>query len=243
MNKYRVALNSIFIFMLLTTSEVNHLDKPPGVNTIKTIYYETEKYELDAVSSLNKVIDNFSYNEHLINPLDDMTKAYEKFGWYTNTGDLIGQQHLGVDYAGNTGDNIYAPLNGLIIKVDDSNEDVGGINNRSGKYLAGGGNQLYMIAEYEGKVYGFIFMHMHDITHELGMVYQDNVIGHVGNSGTSLAPHLHLEVFYLGDGNLFDYSLKEYSEDFGVGRGSVGYNNRCTRINKAPCIINALDFF
>ncbi len=103
----------------------------------------------------------------------------------------------------------------------------------------GGGNQVYMMCEVDGSIYGFIFFHLNTVYVSYGdYLLQDDVIGLVGSSGSSTGPHCHIEMYYLGEGELLDYLSMGWNATFSVGRGRTAYNNRCEIGTPAPCILN-----
>jgi len=162
-------------------------------------------------------------------------------GVWNYDGDFLGGAwHLGVDYAANRGEEIHAPAGGVVIRADDSCYDPGDLGSYCGAWIAGGGNQVYLMAEVEGRVYGFIFFHMNQVYVSYGdYVFQDEVIGTVGSSGKSTGPHCHIEMYYLGKGNLEDYLAMGWNVTFSCGRGSTAYYyHRCEAGNSAPCILN-----
>ena len=60
--------------------------------------------------------------------------------------------------------------------------------------------------EYKAKAYGIsgiTFVSYGDF------ILQDEVIGAVGSSGSSTGPHCHIEMYYLGNGDLYDYVAEE----------------------------------
>ena len=164
--------------------------------------------------------------------------------WNYSPDFLDGKWHLGVDYASSRGTEIHAPASGVIIRANGGCADPGYLGSLAGDPIMGGGNQVYMMCEVDGSVYGFIFFHMHDIYVSYGdLVFQDEAIGTVGSSGSSTGPHCHIEMYYLGDGDLGDFLEMSWNATFSVGRGSTAYNNRCfyddgSFRQSAPCILN-----
>ena len=164
--------------------------------------------------------------------------------WNYSDDFLDGNWHLGVDYAASRGTAIHAPASGIIIRADDGCGDPGYLGNACGYWISGGGNQVYMMAEVNDKVYGFIFFHLNAVNVSYGdFVLQDDVIGTVGSSGSSTGPHCHIEMYYLGNGDLYDYVAMGWNATFSVGRGRTAYNNRCyyddgSFRQSAPCILN-----
>lgn len=158
--------------------------------------------------------------------------------WNYDNNFLSGTWHLGVDYAASRGTQIHAPAGGVIIRADDGCSDPGSLSNYCGAWIAGGGNQVYLMCEVDGTVYGFIFFHMQSVYVSYGdYVLQDEVIGTVGSSGKSTGPHCHIEMYRLGRGELLDYLAMGWNATFSVGRGATAYNNRCD-VSSAPCILN-----
>lgn len=155
-----------------------------------------------------------------------------------------GKWHLGVDYAASRGTQIHAPAGGVVIRADDSCYDPGYLGSACGNWISGGGNQVYLMCEVDGRVYGFIFFHLNQVYVSYGdIVLQDDVIGLVGSSGSSTGPHCHIEMYYLGSGDLMDYLAMGWNATFSVGRGRTAYNNRCyyddgSYRQSPPCILN-----
>ena len=158
--------------------------------------------------------------------------------WNYDNNFLSGTWHLGVDYAASRGTQIHAPAGGVIIRADDGCGDPGSLSSSCGAWIAGGGNQVYLMCEVNGVVYGFIFFHMQSVYVGYGdYVLQDEVIGTVGSSGKSTGPHCHIEMYRLGRGELLDYLAMGWNATFSVGRGATAYNNRCD-VSSSPCILN-----
>ena len=164
--------------------------------------------------------------------------------WNYSANFLDGKWHLGVDYAASRGREIHAPAGGVIIRADQSCSDPGYLGSSCGYWISGGGNQVYMMCEVNGRIYGLIFFHLHSVRVSYGdYVLQDEVIGTVGSSGSSTGPHCHIEMYYLGNGELLDYLAMGWIATFSVGRGRTAYNNRCyyddgSYRQGAPCILN-----
>ena len=159
--------------------------------------------------------------------------------WNYDPDFLSGAWHLGVDYAASRGREIHAPAGGVIIRADDSCYDPGYLGSSCGAWISGGGNQVYLMCEVDGRVYGFIFFHLNSVYVSRGdYVLQDEVIGTVGSSGSSTGPHCHIEMYYLGYGDLADYLSMGWNATFSVGRGYTAYSNRCEAGNSPPCILN-----
>ncbi len=90
------------------------------------------------------------------------------------------QKHDGLDFAANIGKTIYATGNGIIKLVQKSN--------------SGYGNRVDIQHEFGYKT---VYAHLDLINVAKGdTVVRGQVIGTVGNTGTSTGPHLHYEVIY-----------------------------------------------
>ena len=161
--------------------------------------------------------------------------------WHYDDGFLDGTWHTGVDYAASYGSELHAPAGGIIIRADGS--CVGSNDSYScGEWISGGGNQVYLIAEVDNVVYGFMFFHMAEVYVSKGdIVDQDEVIGLVGDSGHSYGAHCHLEMYKLGHGPLQDIASIGWNSTFGLGRHEELYDNRCA-VKASPCIVDPRDY-
>ncbi len=217
-----------------------------------------EFYEEEELRIANELDEMTEARDNIYNTFDDLRDALKATGvtvsdgfvaavhnsWISATvwnygADLGGAWHLGVDYAASRGREIHAPAGGVVIRADDSCSDPGYLGNACGAWISGGGNQVYMMCEVDGRIYGIIFFHLHDVYVSYGdYLLQDDVIGTVGSSGSSTGPHCHIEMYYLGSGELLDYLAMGWNATFSVGRGATAYYNRCEAGNSAPCILN-----
>jgi murein DD-endopeptidase MepM/ murein hydrolase activator NlpD len=92
------------------------------------------------------------------------------------------KMHTGVDFAATIGTPIYATADGVIDKVEVS--------------FSGYGKSIEID---HGFGYRTRFAHMHDFAVRQGQkVKRGDLIGYVGDTGLSTAPHLHYEVFVNG---------------------------------------------
>jgi murein DD-endopeptidase MepM/ murein hydrolase activator NlpD len=91
----------------------------------------------------------------------------------------VKKMHNGIDFAASIGTPIYATADGTIAKVD--------------VRFSGYGK---MVEIDHGFGYRTRYAHMHDFAVKRGQsVKRGDLIGYVGNTGLSTAPHLHYEVF------------------------------------------------
>jgi murein DD-endopeptidase MepM/ murein hydrolase activator NlpD len=94
----------------------------------------------------------------------------------------VKKMHMGIDFAAAIGTPIYATADGLIDKVDISFSGYGKV-----------------IEIDHGFGYRTRYAHMHGFAVRQGQkVKRGDLIGYVGNTGLSTAPHLHYEVFVNG---------------------------------------------
>jgi murein DD-endopeptidase MepM/ murein hydrolase activator NlpD len=92
------------------------------------------------------------------------------------------KMHTGIDFAASIGTPIYATADGIIDKVEVSFSGYGKV-----------------IEIDHGFGYRTRFAHMHDFTVRQGQkIKRGDLIGYVGDTGLSTAPHLHYEVFVNG---------------------------------------------
>lgn len=240
--RIRDVLRSIFIVSLLlgncnVLAEEVELEEPSKVfyfNSHISNPYESEDLAYVRLCLMDECSNhNISFHRFI-----DKYYVSESVWWYKGS-----EIHLGNDYVATLGAGIHAPISGYIIMEDHSITRTGWIGCDDGELLTKSGNSIYMIGEVDNKIYGFIFMHCKEIYVEAGQwVLQDSIIGTVGQTGNADCPHTHLEMFYLGEGNISEYVDKEYTIDYNVGRDYLGYSNRCSRKNTAPCILDSRDY-
>jgi murein DD-endopeptidase MepM/ murein hydrolase activator NlpD len=91
----------------------------------------------------------------------------------------VKKMHTGIDFAASIGTPVYATADGTVSKVDVK--------------FSGYGK---MVEINHGFGYRTRYAHMHDFAVKTGQhVKRGDLIGYVGNTGLSTAPHLHYEVF------------------------------------------------
>jgi murein DD-endopeptidase MepM/ murein hydrolase activator NlpD len=104
------------------------------------------------------------------------------FGWRTHPIYKVKKMHPGIDFAASIGTPIYATADGTIAEL-------------SVKFSGYG----KMVEIEHGFGYRTRYAHMHDFAVRRGQnVKRGDLIGYVGNTGLSTAPHLHYEVFING---------------------------------------------
>lgn len=132
----------------------------------------------------------------------DLSRMASGYGYRIHPIYKTRKLHTGMDFSAKTGTEIYATGNGVITKV-----------RRSKK---GYGNHVVI---NHGYGYKTLYAHMSRYTVKKGQVIKrGEIIGYVGNTGTSVAPHLHYEVHKNGKKinpvNFYynDLSSDEYSK-------------------------------
>lgn len=110
--------------------------------------------------------------------------------------------HAAIDIATPTGTPVYSVTNGRVAKVIYSN--------------SGGGYQIIIHHQVNGKYYTSYYCHMSRIDVKAGtVVTKDTVIGLSGNTGNSTGPHLHLG---LANGRWYTDYYSYYGNSGFVGR-------------------------
>jgi len=141
-------------------------------NVVKILGSKADWYEnlFDYVPSINP-----------LNP-DKLKRISSKFGKRFHPIKKKVKAHLGLDISAKKGTAIHSSATGTVIKVISSNR--------------GYGNQV--IIEHD---YGFRtrYAHMHSFIVKKGdSIKKGQIIGFVGNTGLSTAPHLHYEIIKNG---------------------------------------------
>ena len=187
-------------------------------------------------------------SEGLISPIPG---ARVSAGCWYYPASFGGGIHLGVDFAVGKGTQIYAPANGVVLVTSNGCGD-GYLGCECGSAGGGaiyGGNQVYLIMSAGGKVYGVLFAHLlnNSIAVSKGeIVMQGDPIAKVGSSGNSTGPHSHVELFYLGEGDmedLGDYLNRNYSLSFNCGWGRKALERLCENGVGAPCRLDPRKYF
>jgi murein DD-endopeptidase MepM/ murein hydrolase activator NlpD len=108
----------------------------------------------------------------------DLTRTASGFGLRVHPIYKIIKPHAGMDFTAPTGTDIYVTGNGVIASVLSSQRGLGN----------------HIIVDH-GFGYSSVYAHLDGFNVKKGQkVQRGDVIGYVGNTGTSIAPHLHYEV-------------------------------------------------
>ena len=138
--------------------------------------------------SLDEIIDLAKDKEELlasipaIQPVskEDLTRMASGFGWRLDPFTKARKRHKGMDFTSPKGTPIYAPGNGKVIRAD-----------------AGSSGFGKHIRIDHGFGYVTLYAHLSKYNVKKGQkVKRGDLIGYVGSTGRSQAPHLHYEVRY-----------------------------------------------
>lgn len=112
----------------------------------------------------------------------DLTRVASSFGMRIHPFYKVLKMHTGMDFTAPTGTEIYSTGEGVVKKVEYAQRGYG-----------------YHVVIDHGFGYETLYAHMSQIIMRPGQkVKRGTVIGYVGNTGTSVAPHLHYEVIRNG---------------------------------------------
>jgi len=229
-------------------------------DAIEIILLEYRNQEADLMAKEEYMAANLAnIQSTLKNIAGALNNILPSSGWIRpiNTGYMVtagawsypnGGTHLGIDLGAPIGTDLLAVGNGVVIYTANACPTDGYYGSTCGSPgINRGGNQAYLIVSVGNSTYGIIYMHLQkDTVIEVGtIVAQGQVIGKVGDSGSSTGPHNHIEVHYLGS-NSISYYATNWNGDlsFGSHWGTTGLNHRCElNGNTAPCRKNPLTIF
>lgn len=195
--KYQELLNKNLAYEDLILSKFKQIDEIK-----KKIYLQTKSYDniLELAKNKEKMLNHIPSIQPVARK--DMNRVASGFGMRLHPIHKVWRMHTGLDFSAPRGTPIYASGDGVVTKVKYS--------------YAGYGRQVEID---HGFGYKTKYAHMQKyIVREGQKVKRGELIGYVGNSGASTAPHLHYEVIknnkkvnpvhYL----FKDLSDKEYEE-------------------------------
>lgn len=148
----------------------------------KQLYVQSRSY--DEIAELVKNKQEMLASIPAIQPVSnkDLKRVASGYGWRTDPFYKTKKFHAGLDFSAPEGTPIYATGDGKVIKAHSSR-----YRNKSGL-----GNNIKI---QHGFGYQTIFGHLSKLEVKKGQkVKRGQVIGYVGNTGKSTAPHLHYEV-------------------------------------------------
>lgn len=197
----------------------------------------------EQLKSIATALNNIIPSAGWIYPIDGNFKVTAGAWTYPNGG-----THLGIDLGSPIGTPLLAIGNGVVIYSSNACPTDGYYGNPCGyPGINRGGNQVYLMVSVNNATYGIIYMHLEKDTPIASgtVVNQGQVIGRVGDSGSSTGSHLHIEVHYLGTHSVSYYATHWNGDlSFGSSWGNTGLNYRCElNGNKAPCRLNPLKVF
>jgi len=178
-------------------------------NTTKRVDILTKELVIQS-KSLDEIVALAKQKEKLlaaipaIQPVknEDLKQMASGFGYRSDPFTKIRKFHYGMDFTARTGTPIYATGDGVVYKADAS--------------LSGYGNHIEI---NHGYGYKTLYAHLSKYKCRPGQrVKRGDIIGYVGSTGRSQAPHLHYEVFKNGERvnplNFYygSISAKEYIE-------------------------------
>jgi murein DD-endopeptidase MepM/ murein hydrolase activator NlpD len=170
-NRYRHLENSNYSDILIeTTKRLDRLEKQ--------MYIQSRSY--DEVIDLAKMKEEQLVSIPAIQPVSnrDLKRMASGYGYRIHPVYKTRIFHSGMDFTAPTGTEIYATGNGVVTSVEKSNR--------------GYGNHIVI---QHGFGYETLYAHLSEMHVRKGQkVKRGEVIGLVGNTGTSTAPHLHYEV-------------------------------------------------
>lgn len=114
---------------------------------------------------------------------EDLTRIASGYGYRTDPFTKARKFHYGIDFTSPRGTPIYATGDGKVTRADDN--------------ATGYGNHIVIDHGYG---YESLYGHLYKYNVRAGQIVQrGDIIGFVGSTGRSEAPHLHYEVFKDGD--------------------------------------------
>lgn len=148
----------------------------------KSMYVQTKSY--DDIAKLIKNKSEMMSCMPAIQPVANkgLTRLTSGFGMRVHPIYKVGQFHPGIDFAAPQGTPIYATADGTVEKSE---------------FEGGYGNHITI---NHGYGYKTLYGHMYEMRVRKGQkVKRGELIGSVGSTGFSTAPHVHYEVLYNGE--------------------------------------------
>lgn len=155
---------------------INTSKKVDGIS--KALAFQSKS--LDEILKLAKAKDKLLSAVPAIQPVknEDLKQMASGFGYRTDPFTKARKMHEGMDFTAKTGTPIYATGDGVVAKADNS--------------LSGYGNHIEIS---HGFGYLTLYAHLSKYNVRQGQrVKRGDIIGYVGSTGRSQAPHLHYEV-------------------------------------------------
>lgn len=157
----------------LVIETANRLDK-----IRKKVYVQAKSFDelIDLALSKEEMLRSVPAIIPLSNK--ELTRTASGFGWRIHPIYKISKFHNGMDFTAPEGTEVYATGNGTVVKVQSSQRGLG----------------KHIIVDH-GFGYQSIYGHLSNFNVRVGQrVQRGEVIGYVGNTGLSVANHLHYEI-------------------------------------------------
>ena len=170
--------------------DLRGLEQSDQVIALREEIAELERRMLAQGESFNQLIDLSENREELLKSIpaiqpvrnSDLKRMASGYGYRIHPIYKVRKMHWGMDFAAPTGTEIFATGDGEVVEVR--------------KKYNGYGHHIRI---RHGFGYETLYAHMSKILVRRGQrVERGEVIGLVGSTGTSVAPHLHYEVFKEG---------------------------------------------
>jgi murein DD-endopeptidase MepM/ murein hydrolase activator NlpD len=181
----------------LVIETANRLDK-----IRKKVYVQSKSY--DDLIRLAKDKEEMLRSVPAIIPISnkDLTRTASGYGWRIHPIYKISKFHYGMDFTAPLGTDVFATGNGTVVGMVSSQRGFG----------------KHIIIDH-GFGYSSVYAHLSNFNVRVGQkVKRGDIIGYVGNTGTSVANHLHYEIKLNGQNvdpvNYFfeDLSSEEYEK-------------------------------
>ncbi len=140
---------------------------------------------LDEITDLAKKKEELLATIPAIQPIrnDDLRRMASGYGWRSDPFTKARKFHYGMDFSAKRGTPIYATGNGTVTRADANS--------------IGYGRHIRID---HGFNYVSLYAHLNKYNVKKGQkVKRGDIIGYVGNTGRSVAPHLHYEIFKNGE--------------------------------------------
>ncbi len=140
---------------------------------------------LDEIATLAEQKEELLATIPAIQPIrnSDLRRMASGYGWRSDPFTKARKFHYGMDFSANTGTPIYASGNGMVTRADANSTGYG-----------------RHIRIDHGFNYVSLYAHLSKYNVKKGqIVKRGDVIGFVGSTGRSVAPHLHYEIFKDGE--------------------------------------------
>lgn len=139
---------------------------------------------LDEIASLSREKEKLLASIPAIQPVDNknLTRMASGFGWRNDPFTKARKFHNGMDFTAPQGTPVYASGDGVVVRADNAS--------------SGYGNHIRI---NHGYGYVSLYAHLHSYKVKVGQkVKRGDLIGTVGSTGRSQAPHLHYEIIKDG---------------------------------------------